>query len=139
MKNKGELKMSKIDDYNNQTKITNNVKRNLYLARGYYDDGKELNSNNDKHSLYFRYIGKHTESWSDAIFYLHASYGYYGSSSGYSAMNKDVARYMEKAIDKYIGQIIKTAIEYAEEDREKARKEAENEAKEVLKLTESII
>jgi hypothetical protein len=130
--------MSKIDDYKNQSKITNGVKENLNLAMGYYVDGSKLNSDNDKHSLYFRYIGKHTDNWSDAIFYLHASYGFYGSSSGYSAMDKDVAKYMEKAINQYTRQIAKRAIELAKEDQEKARKEAEDEAKEVLKLTENI-
>ena len=129
--------MSKIDKYNEQTTITRNVVSDLNLAMGYHEDGNSLNSNNDKHSFYFRYIGKHTDSWSDAIFYLHASYGYYGSSSGYSAMDKNVARYMEKAINQFIQQIAKRAIELAKEDQEKARKEAEDEAKEVLKLTES--
>jgi cystathionine beta-lyase/cystathionine gamma-synthase len=126
--------MSKIDDYNNQKRITRNVKDNLYQATGYFHDGNSKNSNNDKHSIYFRYTGKHTDMWSDAIFHLHASYGFYGSSSGYSAMNKEVAEYINKAIDKYITQIVKTAIEYAEEDQEKARKEAEDEAKQILNL-----
>jgi hypothetical protein len=130
--------MSKIDNYKEQVGVTNNVVSDLNLAMGYYKDGNNLNSNNDKHSLYFRYAGKHTDSWSDAIFYLHASYGYYGSSSGYSAMDKNVARYMERAINKYVEKIAKTAIEFAKEDQEKARKEAEDEAKEVLKLTEAV-
>jgi squalene cyclase len=128
--------MSKINDYKNQVTITKNIESELNLAMGYYKDGSQLNSTNDKHRLYIKYSGKHTDDWCNALFYLHASYGFYGSSSGYSAMNKNVATYMEKAINQYIQQIAKRAIELAKEDQEKARKEAEDEAKEVLKLTE---
>jgi len=50
-------------------------------------------------------------------------------------MNEDVAKYMEKAINKYIPHIAKKAIELAKIDIETARKAAENEAKEVLEIT----
>jgi len=118
--------MSKIEDYKKAKRIAENVERSINCALG--KDRKD----NDKHYIQISYNGKHTDSWSDAIMYLHASYGYYGCSSGYSAMNENVAKYMTKAINEYLISISNRAIELAKKDTEKARLEAENEAREVL-------
>lgn len=123
--------MSKIDEYNKQKNIYQIVKKSLYSATRRDEDGK-YNHDNDKASLYLTYSGKHTNSWSDAILTLHASHDYWGSSSGYSDMDKDVATYMVKALNNNIKKIADEAIELARLDMKKLRKKAEDEAKEVL-------
>jgi hypothetical protein len=123
--------MSKIDKFKEQKTIYENLKYHLFNATARKKDGT-TDSNNDKASLYIRYSEKHTPDWQDAILTLHASHGYYGSSSGYSDMDKYIATYMVKALNKHLRQIADEAIELARLDMEKARREAEEEAKEVL-------
>jgi hypothetical protein len=123
--------MSKIDKFNSAKNTYKRVKENLFDAMARDKDDKH-DSHNDKACLYLRYCEKHTDNWNDAILFLHASHGYYGSSSGYSDMNKEVAEYMVKALNSHIKEIAYEAIELAKKDMEQARKEAEDEAKEVL-------
>ena len=123
--------MSKIDKFNNAKATYGNVKRNIYRATGKDDDGN-IDSNNDKACLYVRYNDRHAGNWNDAILCLHASHGFYGSSSGYSSMDKPTAEYMVMALNKHIKAIAEDAIKFAEADMEKARKSAEDEARLVL-------
>jgi hypothetical protein len=119
--------MSKIIAYQQAKRIAANVKDNLTKARGMDS------SNNDKHRLYVQFSGKlNHNNWKSAELQLHAAYGYYGSSSGYSAMDAHTAEYMAKAINAHMNAIAETAIKYAEADAETARKAAEDEARLVL-------
>jgi hypothetical protein len=67
---------------------------------------------------------------------LHASYGYYGSSSGYKAMNENVAKYFVKALNNHVKKIAFEAIELAKKDMEMAAKEAKIEAQRVLSIAD---
>jgi hypothetical protein len=123
--------MSKIDEFNKANETYICVKRNLYNALGLDKEGNK-DSNNDKHSLYIRFVDIDHGDWNNAILQLHASYGYYGSSSGYSAMNSDVAKYMAQSLKNHIKDIAMGAIELARIDAEEARKTAKYEAELVL-------
>ena len=126
--------MSKIDDYKKAAWTFQRVMECLYKSTR-RDSKGQYDSRNDKAALRINYYGKHTSDWSDAVLTLHASHGYYGSSSGCSDMDKEVAEYMVKALNNNLQKIANEAIELARVDMEKARKEAEEEAKEVLRIT----
>lgn len=121
--------MSKIELYKEADRVAKSIEQNYKQALGLDSDS------NDKHDLHVSYYEKHSDNWNDATLHLHASYGYYGSSSGYSAMDKHTARYFVKALNNRIGSILKDAVELAKKDAEKARLEAAEEAKDVLELT----
>lgn len=123
--------MSKIDEYNVIKKTGEKVKANILKALG------EDRADNDKARLEIRYANEHKD-WNDAKFWLHASYGYYGSSSGYSAMDRDTARYFERAINLHIKDIAKTIFKLVDEDIKKAAQEAKEEAEAVLKVLETL-
>ena len=123
--------MSKIDEFNKARETYNRVKNNLFNATGRDGEGNR-NEHNDKAVLKIEYYDKHTSSWNDACLILHASHGYYGSSSGYSDMDNATAKYVVKALNNHLREIADEAIEMAKEDMESARKSAENEAKLVL-------
>jgi hypothetical protein len=118
--------VSKIDKYNEVKQVTTRVIDNLTKALG------KDRPDNDKHLLRVDYTGKHTNNWGDAVLHVHASYGYYGSSSGYRAMDKDVAKYLERAINTLMPQIAELAMELARKDLEAARLDARKEAEEIL-------
>jgi CubicO group peptidase (beta-lactamase class C family) len=124
--------MSKIEKYKAAQSIARNVRLSLFHALGLSDDGTR-DPHNDKHMLRLEYTGDHAGAWSDAKCFLHASYGYYGSSSGYRAMSNNVAKYLVKALNRYISAAARDAIAMAESDAEVARLDAEDEAKAVLK------
>ena len=124
--------MSRIEEYKNRKLIYTDVKKYLNHARG-LDYNGQRDIRNDKHDLHLEYTGKHTNDWNDAIFHLHGSYGYYGSSMGYSAMTKDVAHYFQRAIVEYMDNIAERAIELAKQDVESSARIAKEEAEEVLK------
>lgn len=123
--------MSKIDEFNKARETYNRVKNNLFNATRRDREGN-IEERNDKAVLEIRYYGKHTQDWNDACLILHASHGYYGSSSGYSDMDNSTAKYMVKALNNHLREIADEAIEMAKADMESARKAAENEAKLVL-------
>ncbi len=120
--------MSKIEEFQIAKQNAKNIRKNYLCATG-QDDPR-----NDKHNLYARFI-KCGGDYGDATMIIHAHYGYYGSSSGYSAMDEVTARYLEKAITDNLDEMFKIAASLAEKDLEEARLAAEAEAKEVLNLT----
>lgn len=124
--------MSKIDNFNRSAEIYNRVKNNLLNATGRYSNG-EHDVCNDKAMLTVYYHETHSSNWNEARLFLHASHGYYGSSSGYSDMDKDTAKYFVKALNKHMREIADEAIELAKADMEKARQEAKSEAELVLR------
>ena len=123
--------MSKIDEFYKARETYNRVKTNLFNATRRDSKGNR-DEHNDKAVLAIRYYDKHTPDWNDACLILHASHGYYGSSSGYSDMDNSTAKYMVKALNNHLREIADEAIEMAKEDMESTRKAAENEAKLVL-------
>ena len=123
--------MSKLDKYIEQKRIYNTVKDKLFHATRRDSQGN-FDNRNDKAQLKVKYCGQHAQDWNDAKLFLRASYGYYGSSSGYSAMNKHVATYMVEALNNHIEKIAGEAIELARQDMMKAKEDAREEAEEVL-------
>lgn len=118
--------MSKIDDFNKQKSITDEVMRKLTCALG------KDRSDNDKHRFNVSFARIEDNNWNEAIIKIQASYGYYGISSGYDAISGNVGRYLAKAIQSHIKTIAETAIKYAENDLREASQRAKNEARSVL-------
>ena len=87
---------------------------------------------NDKHSFGCRFNGIENATWSPMTFSVECSYGYYGSSSGYSCTSVELGGYLAKAITAHAAILLDAAAKYAAEDAEKCRKAAEKEAHEVL-------
>lgn len=123
--------MSKIDEYNEIKFKNSNAIKQLHLTQRRTEDGKSNNDSNDKGRCKFY---DHQIWDSDMKIYIHAAYGYYGSSSAYSVRGDVVKKYLLKAINQYERTIVDKAIELLKYDIEKARLEAENEAKEVLQV-----
>lgn len=120
--------MGKIDDYNKQCRITANVISNLNLAQGLNANGTK-DPKNDKYDIRFC----NSRIWdTDFPMWLHASYGYYGSSSGYSACNENVGKYILKAVNFYMDDIVKYAMNLAKNDELKALKDCKDEAEKIL-------
>ena len=105
--------MTCIEKYNEQKNTTTKIIRNLNRARGLTAIGKE-DPHNDKHL-----IGFYDHSiWSGDIFvWFHASYGYYGDSSGYSACCPEIQKYLLKALNYYKYDIVNYIMEQAEKDK----------------------
>ena len=68
----------------------------------------------------------------DISIYFHASYGYYGSSSGYSACSPEVGTYIIRALSHYKDDIVNYAMELARLDEEKALIACKSEAEQIL-------
>lgn len=121
--------MSKIDDYKKISALNGRDIGDLNEALGNHSDGTP-NSNNDKHHIRFN----DKRIWdSDLPLFLHMSYGYYGSSSGYSVGGGNIQGYIEKALNIKAAEIVKTAIDLMEIDILKARKASKAEAEEILR------
>ena len=120
--------MSKIDEYREQCKITKDIIDKLKSAQGLKNDGTK-DPNNDKHNIGFY----HNKIWdSDINIWFHASFGYYGSSNGYSACSPELKHYLIKALDYYQTDIIDYVIEAAERDKHLALLDCKKEAEEIL-------
>ena len=87
---------------------------------------------NDKHTFYVRFDGLSKEMFQPMTFSIDASYGYYGSSSGYSATSKALGHYLAMAIKDQKSALLDYAALLASNDAEAARKDAEKEAQSVL-------
>jgi hypothetical protein len=119
--------VGKIEAYKAAFRVAQNIQSNLTKARGLD------RSDNDKHHIEVSFTGKlDPDNWGDATLRLHASYGYYGSSSGYRAMDTETAKYFVRAINECIGLIADTAIELAKNDAEKYRLDAMEEARMII-------
>ena len=124
--------MTCIEKYNEQKNITTKIISNLNRARGLTVIGKE-DPRNDKHL-----IGFHDRSiWSgDISVWFHASYGYYGDSSGYSACCPEMQKYLIKALNYYKDDIVNYIMEQAEKDKNDALLACKQEAESILKQIE---
>ena len=87
---------------------------------------------NDKHRFSCSFSHIVSQQWTPMCFQIEASYGYYGSSSGYTVTSEELGRYLAKAINLHAATILDCATKLAADDAEKARKAAEDEAKAVL-------
>lgn len=121
--------MSKIEEYKAAKYIAEKIKTAVTHALG------RDSSSNDKHCVTVAFTGLAKADWSDMQFQVHASYGYYGNSSGYSATSNELGQYLAKAIQHYAATLLDHAVGLAAADAEKARKAAEDEAKAVLTET----
>lgn len=120
--------MSKIEEYREQKKITGQVIRMLRHASGLKEDGTN-DTNIDKGGIDF--YGDRV--WDQDIqIYFHASYGYYGSSSGYSACFPEMKPYILMAINRYKDDIVNLAMQLAKEDEQKALVDCKEEAESIL-------
>lgn len=121
--------MSKIDQYNEARRVAAMIAENVSKALG------RDRSDNDKHSARCAFTRIGGESFSPMLFRVDCSYGYYGSSSGYSATSNALGKYLAKAINERMESLLDRAVELAAVDAEKARKDAEEEARHVLAET----
>ena len=124
--------MGNIEKYNEQKNITNKIIVNLNKAKGLTAIGKE-DSRNDKHQIMF-YDHKIWDG--DIQVYFHASYGYYGDSSGYSACCPEMQKYLLKALNYYKYDIVNYMMEQAERDKNDALLACKQEAESILKQIE---
>lgn len=123
--------MTKYELALRQAEITKSVTQKLFLAQG-LDETGAYDSQNDKAELSLKYSGHHSFPWNEASCQLHASHGFYGSSSGYSDMDGNVAKYLVQAINNSMPQIARQAIALADADLRKAKEDAKSEALSVL-------
>lgn len=121
--------MSKIEKFKEAKSAADKLARDVRCALGRDD------SRNDKHSVTVHFDGLHPGDWSAMQFRVQASYGYYGSSSGYSATSTELGKYLAVAIQKHAATLLDYAVNLAAADAEEARKAAEAEAKAVLEAT----
>lgn len=124
--------MTCIEKYNEQKNITTKIISNLNRARGLTAIGKE-DPHNDKHQIdfYNQSIGS-----GDISVWFHASYGYYGDSSGYSACYPEMQKYLIKALNFYKDDIVNYIMEQAEKDKNDALLACKQEAESILKQIE---
>lgn len=118
--------MTKIEAYKEAKRIAKSVKSSTNLCLG------RDTPNNDKHTFRCYFTGMANESWQPMKLQIHCSYGYYGSSSGYSATSEELGGYLARAIKAHSGLLLDYAAHLAEADCEKLRLAAEAEAREVL-------
>lgn len=124
--------MTCIEKYNEQKNITTKIISNLNKAKGFTAIGKE-EPRNDKH-----WIGFYNQSIGsgDISVWFHASYGYYGDSSSYSACCPEMQDYLLKALNYYKDDIVNYIMEQAEKDKNDALLACKQEAESILKQIE---
>lgn len=121
--------MGKIDIYNEIKKENEFDIGLLTKALGNKQDGTP-DPAIDKASIVF----SNKAIWkSDIRLFLHISYGFYGSSSGYSAVSDNIEDYILKVLNLRSNNIINEAIEMMEHDIEISKHECKTEAEEILK------
>lgn len=121
--------MSKIKEFQMARAAAEKVARHVNYALG------RDSHDNDKHLARCHYTGLANQSFTPMGFLVELEYGYYGSSSGYSATSDDMGRYLAKAINANMTMLLDTAAKLAAADVEVARKAAEDEARAVLEVT----
>lgn len=127
--------MTKIEKYREQSKIANKIIGDLNKAQGLTTIGNK-DPNNDKYSVGFY----NHQIWdSDIPVWFHASYGYYGSSSGYTACSPELQPYLIKALNYYKTDIINYIMEAVEHDKHKALLDCKAEAEQILKEIDSVM
>ena len=124
--------MTCIEKYNEQKNITTKIISNLNKAKGLTAIG-EKDPRNDKYGFNFY---DHSIWDGDIQVYFHASYGYYGDSSGYSACCPEMRKYLIKALNYYNGDIVNYMMEQVEKDKHDALLACKQEAESILKQIE---
>lgn len=120
--------MSKIEKYREQSNVTTKIIVNLNKAQGLNAIGNK-DPNNDKYSIEFY----NHQIWdSDIPVWFHASYGYYGSSSGYTACSPELQPYLIKALNHYKTDIVNYIMEAVEHDKHLALIDCKKEAEQIL-------
>ena len=127
--------MTKIEKYREQSNTTTKIIVNLNKAQGFNAIGNR-DPNNDKYSVEFY---DHQIWDSDIPVYFHASYGYYGSSSGYSACSPELQPYLIKALNHYKADIVNYIMEEAKHDEHKALVDCKAEAEQILAEIDKVI
>jgi hypothetical protein len=127
--------MSKIEKYREQDRIATKITVDLNKAQGLTAIGKK-DPNNDKHGIGFY---KHQIWDSDIPVWFHATYGYYGSSDGYSASSPELQPYLIKALNHYKNDIVDYIMDQVEHDKHKALMECKEEAEGILREINSIM
>ena len=121
--------MSNIEKYKEQSRITDKIIVNMNKAQGFNAIGNR-DANNDKHDICFH----KSKIWdTDIPIWFHASYGYYGSSDGYTACSSELQPYLIKALNHYKMDIVNYIIEQAQHDKHKALMACKEEAEKILK------
>lgn len=121
--------MTKIEQFKKAKAVFDQIKRAADRVLG-RDEPR-----NDKHCFSATFTGLDNGDWSDMRFRIHATYGYFGSSSGYSGTSEELGEYVAKAISANAAVLLDHAVKLAAADCEAARKAAEDEAKAVLQDT----
>lgn len=120
--------MSNIEKYKEQSRITDKILVNINYAKGLTVTGVE-DPRNDKHRICFG----NRETWdSDIPVWLHASYGYYGNSDGYTACSPELQPYLIKALNHYKMDIMNYIVELAKQDKQNALIVCKEEAEKIL-------
>ena len=127
--------MSKIEKYREQDRITTKIIVDLNKAQGLTAIGKN-DPNNDKHGIGFY---KHQIWDTDIPIWFHATYGYYGSSDGYTACSPELRPYLIGALNHYKMDIVNFIVEQLERDKNKALYECKEEAESILRQIDSIM
>lgn len=120
--------MSNIEKYKEQDRITIKIITDLNKAQGLNAIGKK-DSNNDKHNIRFH----NHQIWdTDIPVWFHASYGYYGNSSCYTACSPELQPYLIKALNHYKMDIVNYIVEQVQHDKHKALMVCKEEAEKIL-------
>ena len=122
--------MSKIEIFKEARAKANNISYNVERALG------RDRSDNDKHRATCGFVKILNDHFNPMLLSVDMAYGYYGSSSGYSATSESLGSYLARAITKNMPSLLDQAVSMARADAEVARKAAEQEARSVLEETE---
>lgn len=123
--------MTKLETYQAARHVATQIARSAAVTLG------RDSPSNDKHTFSVRFAKILNSPFAPMSFSIGCSYGYYGSSSGYSATSEPLGKYLARAIEQHASLLLDAAAKYAADDAEKARKEAEGEARAVLGETVS--
>lgn len=121
--------MNKIDAYKNAAALAAALKQSADHALG------RDSPNNDKHAATCHFHELSKDSFRPMKMVVRLEYGYYGSSSGYSATSEAMGERLAKAITARMPTLLADVVAQAEKEAEAARKAAEDEARAVLAET----
>lgn len=118
--------MAKIDDFNKAKNVADRIAGQVAKCLG------RDSSDNDKRTARASFCKLADAPFSPMMFMVDCSYGYYGSSSGYSATSADLGKFLAAAINNRMTELLDEAVILARADAEKARVAAQEEAKSIL-------
>lgn len=118
--------MTKIQIYQQAAGVAKKVAEAVSQCLG-RDDPR-----NDKASFLCRFSHIGNEQFRPMYFNVHASHGYYGSSSGYSDTSEELGKYLADAINANRAMLLDHAARLAAKDAEDARIDAQDEARAIL-------